>query len=354
MEKELLEQIIKAGNLAPSGGNSQPWEFNVKINESVLEVVMLPEKDHPILNYKNRGTYIAHGALLENIEIAAKHFGYKINYEIFPRNRISLAIRFIPLNSDTESNEDLFEFIEKRCSNRKPFSTEPLQENEKTFLLKEISNYPQCKVILIDDRTKIENLAQNITKDSLINFSNRTMHKLMFKEILFEEKEQHYKSGLYVRTLEIPPQAIKIFKLFRYWPILSIFKKIGFVKKINQGSIKTAQSCALIGGMFINNNDSDFIYAGKLLENIWLRSTKLNLGFHLITGVPFLWQRINSEDDNTFSKREKQIINESYQKIIDVFDVNEKNKILAFLFRIGKTQPPSAVSYKRQPIINWL
>ncbi|GIW66959.1 MAG: hypothetical protein KatS3mg095_0857 [Candidatus Parcubacteria bacterium] len=352
MEKEVLQKIIEAGNLAPSGGNSQPWEFIADSQNFILEVIMHPEKDHEILNYRNRGTYIAHGALLENIEIASKHFGYKIEYKIFPDNHKSFLIKFEP--SEKRTDDDLYEEIFKRCSNRKPFSTEPIKEEEKQYLLAELNKYPQCEVILAEDRNKIQALAQNLTKDSLANFSNKKMHKLMFKEILFDEKEQYYKGGLYVRTLEIPPQAVKIFKLFKYWPILSVFKKLGFINKINQGSIRTASSCALIGGMFIKNNDEDFIYAGKLLENIWIRATKLNLGFHLITGVPFLWQRINYDNDIIFSNKEKEIIKVSYQNIIDIFDLKGKDKLLAFVFRIGKSLPPSAVSYKRPAIINWV
>lgn len=354
MDKNIILKIIEAGNAAPSGGNSQPWKFRVKDN--AIEVIALPEKDHPVLNYKNRGTYIAHGALLENMEIAANYFGYEMNYQIFPEKDLSLKITFEKSNKSIQDNNELYKFIFERHSNRKPFHKEKLEENIKSYLLDSLNDVKHNRVdfVFIEDQEKIKILADNLAMDVLINFGNYKMHELLFKEILFREKDQFNKGGLYIRTMEVPLIGVFIFKLLKNKKILNFFKEKGLINQLYKNSAKTAASCSLIGGIFVNDNDEDFIYAGKLMENIWLRATKLGLGFHLITGIPFLWQGINFQKNDIFSIEEKDIINNAYLNAVKSFDFQNRNKILAFNFRIGKGEKPSAVSYKRPPEIEWI
>ena len=87
-----IKKIIEVAVNAPSGSNSQPWRF--KVREGVIEIIAEPEKDHPILNFRNRGTWIAHGALIENIVILASAFGYKAGVSIFPnKNEKNITAR---------------------------------------------------------------------------------------------------------------------------------------------------------------------------------------------------------------------------------------------------------------------
>lgn len=75
ISREVIQKILEAGAQAPSGSNSQPWRFEVA--GGTISIIMLPEKDHPILNFRNRGTLLAHRALIENIVIAAAHYKLK-------------------------------------------------------------------------------------------------------------------------------------------------------------------------------------------------------------------------------------------------------------------------------------
>src|SRR3989344_6844296 len=139
MDKEIIKKIIEAGNHAPSGGNSQPWKFIVKNN--VIQIIALPENDHRILNFKNRGTYIAHGALIENIDITSRALGYEPKFELFPKTNVSTSVTFYPLNGTREV--DLYSYIFQRHSNRKSFKTEPLSQKEKEYIFQDVNKFPQ-------------------------------------------------------------------------------------------------------------------------------------------------------------------------------------------------------------------
>jgi hypothetical protein len=353
ISKEEIYKIIKAGVQAPSGSNSQPWKFIVK--ENIIQVIALPEKDHPILNYKNRGTWIAHGALLENMEIAAKNLGIKLNYKIFPYKDDSKIIFEIVLEkSEIKDEDNLYEAIYKRSSNRKKFSNQNLKINEKEFLFKEVSNYSNLILKTTENENEILEIAKNLAWDVYLNLNNEELYKLFIKEIIWDEKEEKIREGrgLYIKTMGLKPQAEKFMKLLKNKFFINLVKKLGLLKVIYKDTINTYSSCGLYGAILTKDNDIDFIYVGKLLENIWLRATKLNLSFHLISGIPFLWQGLNLGNLNIFNEKEKEIINNAYKNLEEIFQ--SKNLIIALTFRIGYSEPPSVKSFKSEPDIQFI
>src|SRR3989344_7641460 len=132
VSQETIANIIKAGTAAPSGGNSQPWKFEVRGDE--VTVIALPLKDHPVLNFHYRGTWVAHGALLENIEIAAAHYGFNAETVIFPVKEGQNVIACITLQASEPKPSVLYDAIARRVTNRKPFALTPLSIDERSEL----------------------------------------------------------------------------------------------------------------------------------------------------------------------------------------------------------------------------
>ena len=62
--RDQIEQIIRELVNAPSGDNSQPWRF--EMGDSEVRLFNLVGRDATLFNFKNRGDFLAHGALIEN------------------------------------------------------------------------------------------------------------------------------------------------------------------------------------------------------------------------------------------------------------------------------------------------
>jgi len=351
MNKEDIQKIIEAGNLAPSGSNSQPWEFQVKDN--VIEIIAHPEKDHPILNFNNRGTYIAHGALIENIDIASRYFGYEPQIELFPyreNERITARVTLIQASSSNEN--ELFDAIAKRCTNRKLYRKEKISNEVKNFLLKDLESFKDVEVSIIEG-DKILQASKFLANEIVLFFQNKILHKSMYDEILWNEDDQKSKPGLYIKTLEIPPQAVRIFKILGNWYVAKLLSKINFLKKLKEANAYKNASCSLMAGIIVKTEESvNYINAGRVIEKIWLRATKQNLSVQFMAGLFFLWQQLNFGKKEIFNKTDIEIINESYENLSEIFGA--KNGYLIGILRIGISDPPSAVSYKRPPQITFV
>ena len=67
LNHEDLLKIVKSGIVAPSGGNAQPWKF--VYSEKGLFVFHDEHFSYSLLDYKHLGSYVAIGAVIENIKV---------------------------------------------------------------------------------------------------------------------------------------------------------------------------------------------------------------------------------------------------------------------------------------------
>ena len=133
MDKETLKNIIEDGTHGISGDNSQPWKFET--SGADLDIFNLPDRDNPILNVRQRGSYVAHGSLIENIVISAKQYGYSASVALFPdtgKNNLTARLIFVKTRAE---KAPLSDYIKKRATNRKPYEKRLLNPEHKKELL---------------------------------------------------------------------------------------------------------------------------------------------------------------------------------------------------------------------------
>ena len=347
--KEILETSVNA----PSGGNSQPWRFEVRGDQ--INVIAEPEKDHPVLNYRNRGTWIAHGALIENIKIVAGALGWKTEIKIFPDPTNPNLTAQIRLFEVVLVENELSKAILQRTTNRKKYDLKPLTVEQKKYLKQSVEEVGgDVKIILVEDRNQIIRLGQTAAANEIVTLENQKLHNLFFDEMVWTKAEEQKKGrGLFVETMELKPPEKLGLKLFKYWPVMKRLVKLGVARKIAAGNARNYAATPLVGLVAVRNDDREFIAAGRVIERIWLKTTKLELSFHLITGTMFFWQGINLGGLKLFSADHQQIISDEYQAILDIagLDNRDTNWVVTAMFRVGRGDGPTARSTKKPPEI---
>ncbi len=351
--EEIIRKILEAGAQAPSGSNSQPWRFEVK--DGIVSVFMTPEKDHAILNFRNRGTILANGTLIENMVIAARHYGFEPSVEMFPdpaRPNLVANIRFEKGSKNEE--KQLFEAIGKRATNRKPFETKKIDGKIIGEFIASSTEIGENNVSIkiTEDKKNIQMLAKSASTNESVMFADRQLHKLFFEELVWtKEEENEKKSGLYMKTMELKPPQEAALRLFQYWGFMNIVNKLGAARGIAQGNAKGYAACGLYGAVLCDDNDKDFLGVGRVIERIWLKATAAGLSFHLQTGVNFLYQRIAAGDGDIFSQKHRDLISEQYMVAADLLGAG--SRFIPALFRIGYDGEPSARSSKRAPEVTF-
>ena len=349
--EEDIKRILDAGAQAPSGSNSQPWKFILRGNQ--IDVLASPGKDHPVLNYRSRGTWVAHGALLQNILIASRAIGYDLDFSVFPeKSEPNLTLKLF-FKKSSPREEPLYKSIYERATNRKPYKTVPLTDAQKSVLLKSDAE-SSGEIRLIEDREQLKTLGEALSANEVVMFENPILHRLLFQEIVWtREEEENRGAGLYVKTMELKPAQRFALKFFKYWSLMNFLnQKLGAARMIAKENAKVYASVAAMGIIIVKDNDVDFVHAGRLMERLWLQATAMGLSFHIITGVPFLWQRIKAGGTKEFSSEHIQLVRDAYQKIASIAEV-KNDKIAAMVFRVGDGGKPTARSVKKEAEILW-
>jgi nitroreductase len=347
LDSERLKKILNAACQAPSGGNSQPWHF--ELFDQGINVIAEPEKDNKILNYHNRGSWIANGAVIENIAIASTHLGYKTEIQLFPESKRPNLVATIKLRATAPQNEQLYESIFRRRTNRRAYEENSLLTTQKSAILKSSERFVG-ELRLIEDKENIKALADASSIGDLLMFENKELHNLFFQELIWTKKEENRKkAGLYIKTLEINRIQQATLKILGKWPLMRLFNKFGFARIgiARENAAKYARTAA-IGAIITGDKDEDFVNAGRMVQRIWLTATSLNLNMHLITGILFIHQAVEAgSNHNIYSKSHIKLIKKTHEKISKV--LNNPKGTITLLFRIGKDGDPSASSSKREP-----
>ncbi|HQF57468.1 MAG TPA: hypothetical protein PK831_03150 [Candidatus Magasanikbacteria bacterium] len=353
MKKEIILNILKAAVRAPSGDNSQPWRFEVSNNNNI-KIYNLPEKDNPIFNYKQRGSHIAHGALIENIIIAAKENGMNVKVNLFPQGTSSDFIAEIDLLPDQSIKKDpLFEFIFKRAINRKHYKDKLLTDEEKKFIFDDLKEIDNGKIILIEDKNKVEKLGKAFSINEVVMLENKFLHKYFFNDVRWtDEQEREHKTGLYAKTMELKPPELAVFKILSHWRINKILCKLGIAKFIAKENAK-GYGTGTIGAIIMKDGSPEsYIKAGMIMQRIWLKATQLGLSLHPVTGVVFMMMSINENKNEAFSDVHVDLLKKAYFEIKDNLGINEGE--ITITFKIGDGGKSSGYSSRLEPNITFL
>lgn len=345
-----IKKILCESMNAPSGSNSQPWRF--EIGDDFVNIIALPEKDHPILNYNNRGTWIAHGALLENIVTVANAYNLKTKVELLPEEQsttTTATVRF--LESADEINHQLIETVKRRATNRKIYKKEPMPQAILSSLVA-VPNFNDVGIYFADQDEKISVLAKAGSVNEIVTLENRVLHKLFFDEIVWNpQTEQQQKSGLFIETMELAPPQKKALKIFKSWRIMSFLNKLGIARGIAKSNAKVYASASLyVAITTINNSRESFIHAGMIMERIWLKAVAHDLSAHIISGTLFFWQSLNGGNLAGFSEKHSKLINDAYKEAKETLNIKDGETLTLFL-RIGSAEAPTATSTKKSPNI---
>src|SRR3989344_4164659 len=147
-----VRDLLQLAAMAPSGDNSQPWRFVV--DRTTVHIYNIPGRDNPYLNFDQSGSYIAHGALVENILIAAPHFGYRADLSLFPGADLVATVTLV---EDTLTHRSpLFVCIGNRHTNRRPYQERPLMRNQAAYVTDAAADVGHGRIILVDDKRKKE------------------------------------------------------------------------------------------------------------------------------------------------------------------------------------------------------
>lgn len=351
--KEEIIQLLNDSNTAPSPDNFQPWRFVVRGSD--VEVYKVPGKVNRLLDCNEHVLILTNGMLVENISIAASHYGFRTDIKTFPDASSPDLVARVSLQKDPAVKQDpLYDFLRTRCTNRKMYKKEKISAEVLNELSSILKDFPGMELQFITEQKDIKEIGKAVSAIDKIMCENKELHHALFQHITWSIKEeQQTHVGLSLDSMELNGAEKQLFKAIKNWPVINTLNKIGFsnvIRSQNAAQYGSAGCSAVISTR--NDGAQDYLQAGRFVQRFWLIATRLKLSLHPIVGVIYCSQKVKYDKPNIFSESHSSMLTENYGILDSIATAHGKtNKHIVFYFRMGYAKPTAYQSTRKEPEI---
>jgi molybdopterin/thiamine biosynthesis adenylyltransferase len=339
--------LVTMGTWACSADNSQKWNFTW--DGKTLSLLKDPDRTGFFYDVNHESTYITFGAVIENIRIAATHYGLETSIKMFPSEENRDLVAEMNFRQAGVSEDILYPFLMHRRVNRKPYRKQNIG-HDVVQKLKDIVDETQGADMVWMDEERVKRTMRKIIFDAdRILFEDQRLHEGLFRWIrMGKADEAEMDDGMNLDVLELNWFQQQIFPLLANWRVLSWLNKFGMSRMLGFNSImllKESPACCLF--TTDKRNPSGYISGGRMIERFWIRANALGLSVQPMAGFIFLLNHFHYDDDAAqFKEAHQEMIREMHTRLQNlVFGNNEIVPIM--FFRIGYAEPPSARSPRR-------
>lgn len=341
-----LEKLVSYGILAPSADNSQPWRF--KLLDSSIRIIHDRSRADFLYNVNDIASLVALGAVIENICIAAPAEGLECEVSYSDGKPDPQVIADLSVRESIVRTDPLFPFIGKRCVNRRRYDGRGLSAGVKEALASEGLSQPGVRVHVVDEARVMRDIARLVYKGDRILFENRELLSGLLPWIRWTRAEvTSKKDGMSLESLEINAVQKRLFRVIKYWPLLSFLNRLGFSTVAGMQSISLIRSAS---ALFLitapGRGRLDFLRGGRVLERVWLRAASLGLSVQPMTGITFLCSLLKLDKGRGLLDAQKIDAGRILEGLNSIFGLDDDTGLVV-LCRLGYAPPPSDRSLRR-------
>jgi hypothetical protein len=256
-----LRFLLRYAILAPSTKNSQPWVFAVQGNR--IHLLADLRRSQPIADPGERELYISLGCALENLLVAAEHFGFRHGITYFPEpDNQELAATVIFADGGVPSHARAgatLSAIVRRHNDNSVFRPAQLPEQLRQRLLA-CCVEPDLRVFLTDDRL-FRRWVDALTMEA---------DRAEFANPAFRKELSHW---IGEGVFGAPPVVRRLEQM--------VVSRVDLGDPVAEQDHAIVESAALLGLVTAESDTHlEHIRSGQLFERLWLTATALGLSVH--------------------------------------------------------------------------
>jgi hypothetical protein len=261
-----LRFLLRYAILAPSTRNTQPWRFTVTGN--VVELYADLDLQLPVADPEARELYLSLGCALENLLVAAEHFGFRHEVTYNPAcvaGAPAASVAIAPGGHRSPARAGItLDALVRRHNDAGIYRATPLADDLRTRL-QACRVEPDLRLYLLDD-----------------HFARRWVDQLTLEADRREFASPEYRAEL---AAWIGRGAFGGPALVSRLTQLAV-SRLDLGEAIASQDRKRLQSAAAIGVIAgLDDSRLSHLRSGQLFERVWLTATELNLGLQPVSPV---------------------------------------------------------------------
>lgn len=343
MLSPMFATLLEAARWAPSGDNSQPWQFKVDAKASTIELLVDANRDPSPMNADQRMARIAIGAAIENIVRTAEASGWKVCVrEPVERQRVILEVC-----GNREDCGKIEPALRQRCSNRRQYDGGALPVNMVARLSEALAGVSGVKALWITDRSTISKLASVIGEADALMFESRRVRRAFFDTIRCDlPAGETAAEGLSLGSLELSLAdriALPLLpRLSKTW-----FTWTGARRNLKNRTRRLVLSSAGILVLARRGDVQGDYELGRHFQTTWLALTEVGLCAQAMMSLPVLENLCENDAEFRRDAEFCAAVSTLMTRFLSVVDHPKFGKVGAIL-RFGRGDQPTCRVGRRE------
>ncbi len=289
--------VLSYAILAANPHNKQPWIIDLKspteMDLYVDQTRLLPETDPPA-----RQIHIGQGAFLENLVLAAQHYGYEAQIRYFPQGMYSNTevlhqpVAGITLKPGKKHDDPLFSMMLHRQSNKRVYESDRSLTSGQIQSFKDIFRSKDYALQLTQDLGTRKEIAAILTEAMKIETRGHARHIETMKMFRLNNWEiEKYRDGFGIAQLGMTGLKGWIAEKFFLGTRQEIENPESSASQSGMESAtnttqEQAESASAFGWIVSKTNTRlDQVKVGQAYQRVNLETTRLGLGQHPMSQV---------------------------------------------------------------------
>jgi hypothetical protein len=340
---ELAQYLAYCGNLAPSGGNMQPWKL--VITDDRLAIYVDTPKEEPFLDFGRASTVLAIGAVAANVEWASRALGVSFarvkQFENWAKPIVQYTFEW---NSDTADLREL-QLICARRTSRAIVPRSPLTVQSFERLVP--NDRAQVTTRFISSPTAMRALGQIVGDADRLRFLHRSAYDEAMHELCWDAEEVlRRRDGIALGSLELRPGDEAVVRLLRHRGAMQFIREHNLgsgLRSLAKDAFDTG-SGAIMVAVPTRCDHADIFLAGCAFEETWLEATRRNIGVQPWTALPYMALRYR-ETGESFLKPTEDLLGRARE----LFGIGTDMFPVMIARVIEDPPPPDSHSARRAP-----
>lgn len=332
LDNSTIRAIVRAGTLAPSGGNCQPWFWYAKGTN--LFLLHDTNRSKSLLDFEKRGSFLAFGAATENIQLEASKNGLqsKVRWLTNETGGQVIAVFSFSASSSGSVPDSLANGIEMRQTNR---NISKRVEIDPAIL----SSFQTESIHIVSDEVQIRKIGALTASCERIRLMHETGHRDFVKEMRWTPEEATFSGdGIDLETVDLSPSQLAGLEVARDPRTIQELNALGEgfgvkFEDLTHSIFESASSLALITSS--NDKLENYSASGRVMQRFWLECNLKNISIHPVSAPLFLYYRSLGEN-NSFTEYQKEILKEYFDLVVDLFGLSQQKPIFLMKMSIAE------------------
>jgi hypothetical protein len=329
--------VVRAGQLAPSAGNCQPWRF---VQGAGVVRVELDETRTSAIDVAFRASHLAIGAALHNMRVAAAARGVLGDVELFPDTE-TVAVLRLGTGQDPRLAGGYRPML-ARVTNRQPTEPGRTIPDEVFAALTEAAAEHGAGLSVLTEPRALATAGTVLASADRVRYLVPELHREMIGEMR-DPRTESVDRGLDVRSLEMGP-ATPLLDLVRRGDVMvELAGTDDPAARGAQGQALVDSYPALVAVTVPGGTPADYVTGGQAMEAVWIAATAAGLAAR--PAVPLFLFTHDEAELAAITERFAGELSAMRADLRATFDVAPEHQI-AMILLLGYAPPPSAVSLR--------